>query len=240
MIVRCITAAAAVAFATLGFAPALPAHGQTAVVRVSGHTIEELAKPAARSVRLAADASLIPAFTVPDQSVPKGALSLVVQTALTTPSFVNVPIEIDVDGKYLRTVFVGYRIQKYVTTAVATHDLLPGSVLTPGDVALAKVPFNGQHTNGVQALVGRRIVAAFRSGSPVAIEQTQTNQIVKAGASVVLVVRDSGVSVVADVLARTSGGLGDEVNIYNPQTNKTLTGTVVGPDRVELNLGDAQ
>ena len=57
----------------------------------------------------------------------------------------------------------------------------------------------------------------------------------------VLIVHDDGVSVVADVVARTGGGLGDQVSIYNPQTNKTLSGTVIGPDRVELNLsGDTQ
>ncbi|MHB8144911.1 MAG: flagella basal body P-ring formation protein FlgA [Vulcanimicrobiaceae bacterium] len=43
--------------------------------------------------------------------------------------------------------------------------------------------------------------------------------------------------------ARTSGGLGDQVQIYNPSTNKSLSGTVTGPGRVELDLSggnDAQ
>ena len=70
---------------------------------------------------------------------------------------------------------------------------------------------------------------------------TKLISLVKAGNTVTLIVDNDGVRVAADVVARTSGGLGDEVSVYNPQTNKTLSGTVVGPDRVELNLsGETQ
>ncbi len=96
--------------------------------------------------------------------------------------------------------------------------------------------FTGQRTNGTEVLVGRRIIAAIRAGAPVTIESTRVDQIVKAGNTVTLIVDNNGVRVAADVVARTSGGLGDEVSLYNPQTNKVLSGTVVGPDRVELNL----
>jgi len=212
-----------------------------ATVRISGQKIEALAKPLLANVSLAGDSTLIRAFPIPDQVVPSGTVSLHAQTPVTTPSYVNVPVEIDLDGKYLRTIFVGYRIQQWVRTAVAAHDLVPGTVLAPNDLVMARIPYTGQHTNGQTALIGRKVVSAFRAGMPVYIEQTLTNQIVKPGASVVLIVNDNGVSVVADVVARTGGGLGDEVSIYNPQTNKTLSGTVIGPDRVELNLsGETQ
>ena len=208
--------------------------------RISGTRLGALAARVVRSVVIGKDATLVSAFSLADQIVPAGRASLVVGSALANPSYVNVPIEIDVDGHFVRTIFVGYRVQQWVKTAVATHDLVPGTVLSSSDLRIDRVPFNGQRVNGEQALIGRRIASAFRSGQPLYIEETQTNQIVKPGASVVLIVRDGGVSVVADVVARTGGGLGDEVSVYNPDTNKTLSGTIVGPDRVELKLGDAQ
>lgn len=237
---RALVVAVAVALAvTVGYAP-VSVCAQATTQRVSGKRIEHLAKPAADSVSLEGDAALIQAFAIPDQIVPAGSLSLTVGTALINPSYVNVPVEIDVNGKFLRQIFVGYRVQKYVRTAVAAHDLVPGTVLTPDDVKIARVPFSGQRLNSTDVLIGRRVVGATRSGATIAIESTQTNQIVKAGNSVVLIVHDGGVSVVADVVARTSGGLGEEIQMYNPQTRKTLSGTVVGPDRVELDLsGDA-
>lgn len=237
---RKVAAALTLLLAVLACAPG-PVCAQAATQRIAGKRFEALAKPLLHSVQLSGDSALIPAFSIPDQIVPLGAVSLVVGSALVNPAYVNVPIELDVDGKYNRTVFVGYRVQRYVRTAVAAHDLVAGTVLSAGDVAMARVPFNGQRTNGADVLVGRKILTPIRAGAPVAIELTQTNQIVKAGATVILIVHDGGVSIVADVVARSNGGLGDEVSVYNPQTNKTLSGTVIGPDRVELDLsGDAQ
>jgi len=59
---------------------------------------------------------------------------------------------------------------------------------------------------------------------------------VKAGSGAIFVVHDGPVALTADVIARTGGGLGESVTVYNAQTNRILSGTVTGPDRVELVL----
>lgn len=234
-------AAAIVALVSTGYGPAVASAATLGVQHISGQRFAHLAKPATASIRFDGDAALVQAYPIPDQTVPAGRVSLVVGSPLVNPSYVNVPIEIDLNGKFLRQVFVGYRVQRYVRAAIATHDLVPGTVIVASDVTMARIPYNGQRVNTAQVLVGRRILSAIRAGSPIAIESTQTNQIVKAGNSVVLIVHDGGVSVVADVVARTSGGLGDEIMVYNPDTRKTLSGTVIAPDRVELDLsGGAQ
>ena len=204
--------------------------------RIAAKKFETLAQHAIAGIKLQGDAEFVEAAPVHDQIVGAGAASLVLESPLVTPSYVNVPIDIDIDGALLRTVFVGYRVQEFVRTAVAAHDLVAGTVLATGDVTLARVPAFGRFSNGTQVLVGRKIVCAFRKGQPVYIEETQVNQIVKPGSSVVLIVNDGGVSVVAEAVARTGGGLGEEVSVYNPSTNKTLSGTVVGPDRVQLDI----
>jgi flagella basal body P-ring formation protein FlgA len=235
---RAFVAVVAALAVSAGYAP-VAARAQAASQHVSGRRFEALAKPVAATVPLEGDSALIAAFPVPDQVLPLGSVSLNVGQALINPTYINVPVEIDLNGKYLRTIFVGYRIQQYVKTAVAAHDLVPGTVLKADDVKIARVPFTGQRLNSTEVLLGRRVVSATRTGQMIAIEATQTNQIVKAGNTVVLIVIDNGVSVVADVVARTSGGLGDEIQVYNPETRKTLSGTVVGPDRVELDLSGA-
>lgn len=224
--------------ATVALAAAVPARAQTAAVtqRISGAAFERLAKQAVSSVNFGTDAELVQSGPVRDQIVVAGAAQLHVESPLVTPSYVNVPIDVAVDGNFIRTVFVGYRVQQYVRTAVAAHDLVAGTVLAASDVKVSRVPTFGRPGNGTQVLVGRKIVCAFRKGQPVYIEETQTNMIVKPGSSVVLIVNDGGVSIVAQAVARTGGGLGDEVSIYNPSTNKMLSGTVVGPDRVELDI----
>lgn len=204
--------------------------------RISGTAFVALAKHAIGTIAVSGDSALVQAAPVRDQIVPSGAVSLVVESPLATPTYVNVPIDVDVDGAFLRTVFVGYRMQQYVRTAVAAHDLVAGTVIASDDLTMARVPWNGRLGNGTGVLVGRKVFVPFRKGQPVYIEETQTNVIVKPGSSVVLIVNDGGVSVVAQGVARTGGGLGDEVSVYNPSTNHTLSGMVVGPDRVQLDI----
>jgi flagella basal body P-ring formation protein FlgA len=173
---------------------------------------------------------------VPDQIVNGDRVALHAQAPVGTQTFVNVPVAIDVDGKLDRTIYVGYRMQQFVETAVAAHDMVPGTVLSADDLTMARVPSQGRPGNGIDVLLGRKLTSSLLKGQPVTIAATTENQIVKAGATVVLIVRDGAVQVTADAIARTSGGLGDQVSVYNPSTNKALSGTVTGPGTVELDI----
>jgi flagella basal body P-ring formation protein FlgA len=203
---------------------------------VSGKRIASIAQRQLSFVSHDADRDFVPASIVPDQVVSEGRLALRAGTPNGTSAFVNVPVEIDVDGKPDRTVLVGYRVQQFVETAVAAHDLAPGTVLSAGDLIMARVPFTGAAANGVDVLVGRRVDSAMLRGEPVRIQSTSVNQIVKAGSTIVFIIRDSGVVISADAIARTGGGLGDQVFVYNPSTHKALSGTVTGPGTVELDI----
>jgi len=225
---------AALAALLLTLAP-LGAQAQS-LLHVSGQRIEQIASREIAGLAHDADHQYVAVSVVPDQVMTGDRVALHAQSPIGTSSFVNVPVTIDVDGKLDRTVYVGYRMQQYVETAVAAHDIVPGTVLSAGDLAMARVPFTGRPGNGIDALVGRKVTGSLLKGQPVRIEATTVNQIVKAGSTVVLVVRDSGVQVTADVIARTSGGLGDEVSVYNPSTNKALSGTVTAPNTVELDI----
>jgi flagella basal body P-ring formation protein FlgA len=145
-------------------------------------------------------------------------------------------VQISVDGRVARTVTAGYRVQQYVHTAVATHDLAPGAILGPEDLTLARLLANGRPAVDLTALVGRKVRAATPRGAALFVEQTSVNELVKAGAGAILIIRDGPVALTADVIARSGGGLGESVTVYNAQTRKILTGTVTGPDRVELVL----
>jgi flagella basal body P-ring formation protein FlgA len=217
---------------------AQPAQSQT----ISGRTIASLADTVIKKLHVDADHAILAAFSVPDQTMPAGRVSMHAGTPLINPSYINVPVTLTLDGKFSRAVYVGYRMQVYINQAVAAHDIAPGSVIQEADVKMARVAFVGRQPNGTDVLVGRRVIAAFVKGQSIFIESTNVDQIVKAGSSVIITVRDGGVALTADVIARTSGGLGDQVIVYNPLTNKQLSGTVTGPGRVELELpgGDPQ
>lgn len=234
--------AAAVLSVAAALPMAAPAAARPAGQTVTAKSIQRLADATVRSLKLDKDHAFMPAFGVPDQMMPPGRVTLTVGLPIVTPSYINVPVTLNLDGKFSRAVYVGYRVQEYVSQAVAARDVAPGTVLSAQDVEMKRVPFVGRRPNGTQVLVGRRAVAAYVKGQSIFIESTSADQVVKAGATVIMIVRDGGVALTADVIARTSGGLGDQVIVFNPVTNKQLSGTVTGPGRVELELpgGDAQ
>ncbi len=225
--------AALIALATPAYAITVPSTTQV----VAGARIAFVADPVAHGLVSGADRALVPAFAIADQTIPAGTVTIARGgTPLVTPTYLSIPIEIDVNGTRARTVVAGYRITTYIRTAVASHDLPAGTVLGDDDITVGRVPAIGRTAVAAADLVGRKLLSPVAHDAPVFPEQTATNQIVRAGDSVVLVVRAGVVALNADVVARTSGGMGDHVAVFNPQTQKMLSGIVTGPQCVELDL----
>lgn len=206
------------------------------VQNVTGDRIAAITDKLAAALVHDVDRTVVPAFHLQDQAVPLGALELTTLKPLVYPTYVAIPVQISVDGRVARTITAGYRVQQYIHTAAAAHDLTPGALLGAGDLVLARVLSNGRPAVDLTALVGRKVRAATSRGNAIFVEQTSVNELVKAGSGAILVVRDGPVALTADVIARTGGGLGESVTVYNAKTNKILSGTVTGPDRVELVL----
>jgi flagella basal body P-ring formation protein FlgA len=204
---------------------------------VPGSQVAALADRIAHETVSGPDRSVAPAFTIANQSVSSGTLSIAAAgTPQVYPSYLVVPIAILVDGKLARTVFAGYRITQYIHTAVAMHDLTAGAVLTADDLTTGRVASVGRPAVDPSLLVGRKLHVSLARGSMIFPEMTNVNEIVKAGQPCILIVHDGPVALSADVVARTSGGMGEQVGVYNPDTRHALSGTVTGPGKVELVL----
>ena len=229
-------AAALVAVLMTALAPLGANAGALGTQRISGKSIAAAAGAVLAHFTRDANAGYVPAASVADQLVSGGHVNLRAQSPIGTSSFVNVPVQIEVDGRLDRTVLVGYRVQEYVQTAVAARDLAPGTVLQSDDLVIGRVPFSGRPVNGMEALVGRKTTVALLKGSAVAFSDTSVNQIVKAGATIVFTVRNGPVSIAADMIARSAGGLGEQVFVFSLATHKQLSGTVTGPNSVELDI----
>ena len=206
------------------------------VQTVPGERIAAIADRIAASLVGGADRTLTPAFKIFDQTVPAGTVSIQTGAPQVNASYVAVPLTIDVDGKPARSLVAGYRVTTYLTTTVAAHDLLPGTVLADGDLVMQRVAYSGRLGTDRSLLIGRQIHTTVPHGAPVYLEQTTAVQLVKAGQPAILIVRDGPVSLSADVVARTGGALGESVSVWNPQTQRALSGVVTGPNIVELIL----
>src|SRR5271154_4512731 len=217
------------------FAPANAAAPRMQIV--TGARIAAIADPIARALVSDPNRAVARAYTIFDQTVPSGD---VVITPTGNPSvnatYVSVALAINVDGKVARTLVAAYRVTSYLTTTVAARDLAPGTVLAQSDLESARVAANGRPAVDPRVLVGRRLVSATSRGALVYVEQTAAVELVKAGQPAVLIIRDGPVVLSADVVARTSGALGDSVTVYNASTQRSLSGVVTGPNTVVLVL----
>ncbi|HEV8022921.1 MAG TPA: flagellar basal body P-ring formation chaperone FlgA [Candidatus Lustribacter sp.] len=223
------TTAAALATTTVALAPVVTQN-------VTSAQISAVTDKVVAGLITDPDRSIVPAFKLPPQPVPLGRVELTALTPLVYPTYVSVPVQITVDGRVARTITSGYRVEQFMHTAVAARDLAAGTLLTPDDLTTARVLSSGRPAVDIVSLVGRKVLLAAHAGSQIFVEQTAVNMLVKAGSGAILTVRDGPVSLTADVIARTGGGLGESVIVYNASTNKVLSGTVTGPNEVELVL----
>jgi flagella basal body P-ring formation protein FlgA len=225
-------AAASASAATVALASDAPASAQL----IASTRMTALADRVVAGLVTDPDRAVTPAFHVADQYVPTGHVTIQTEMPQVNPTYIAVPMQISVDGRVARTVVAGYRVQQYVHTAIAAHDLTPGEILTPDDLTMGRVLSIGRPSVDIGSLAGRRVRAQLNAGSIVYVEQTTIVDLVRAGSGVILIVRDGPVSLTADVIARNDGGLGETVTVYDAKTNKVLSGTVTGPNRVELEL----
>jgi flagella basal body P-ring formation protein FlgA len=227
---------AVVAIASCVASPARAAYTAVPTQRVAATRIAALAERAAHKIISDRDRGIAAVYPATDQLVPAGALEVTAMPAQMTATYVAVPVQIVVSGRLERTVYVGYRVTTYVHTAVATHDLPYGGVIGEADVRIERVPATGRPATDAASLVGRKLMHTVTSGLPITLDDTAVNPVVGAGSAAMLVVRDGDLAISVDVIAKSSGGVGQIVAVTNPHTGVTLNATVAGPGIVEYVL----
>lgn len=228
-------AVAAVVLLALGLMQ-LPASARE-MQQLSGERISAFATRIALQTAGGADRRLDEVTTVPDIEIPAGSVTLGRGPApVPTATYVSVPVVIDVDGRTVRTVYVGYRVTTYIAVPVAARDLPAGTVLSADDLVMKKLPSLGRIPTMSGELVGRRTLASVREGTPLFPEMTAAVPLVRAGQPCLLVLYDDGVRVTAEAISRQDGVLGQTVAVYIEQTRHAMSATVVAPGRVELDL----
>jgi|GEM_PF-4588717 len=209
----------------------------TEMQRLSGERVSAFATRIAQETAGGSDRRLDQVTTLPDMEIPAGNVTLE-RGALPTPTatYVSVPVKVDVDGRTVRTVYVGYRVTRFTEVPVAARNLAAGTVLSAADLTMKKVPALGRIPTSSDDLIGHRTLASIPAGTPVFPEMTAAVPLVRAGQPCMLIVTDVGVRLTADVISRQDGVLGQTVAVYDEQTKHAMSAVVVAPGRVLLDL----
>jgi flagella basal body P-ring formation protein FlgA len=129
------------------------------------------------------------------------------------------------------------RVDDTMELPVSTTRLLPGSVLGPDDVRMARV-----HVTTIRGEVVRRPVDAIgmqakrqiASGQPLGAADLMRPSMVVKGATVLIVLDGPGIALTAQGQAMDSGAIGERIHVLNPVSRAVVEAEVIGPDRVRV------
>lgn len=126
----------------------------------------------------------------------------------------------------------------YETFVVAREALKKGTVLEPKDVALARFDKNEPTLRNVyqnpKDVIGKSLRLDIPQGTPIGPHMLKEIQAVNVGDEVELLVKGVGYQIQTKGIAKQSGAFGDEVEVMNAETKKTVRGRIVGEKRVRV------
>jgi len=140
------------------------------------------------------------------------------------------------------TLYVPLRVHAWGRAVVAAANLGPDTILRAADLTIARIDLlavNGAYVTDPAQAEGKVLRANVRAGAPIPAALLTQPVIVHRGQTVVLTVRDSAVTIRANVVAMQDGRVGDSILVENPDSRKNLRATVSGAGGVELRFDEA-
>ncbi len=133
-------------------------------------------------------------------------------------------------------------IVETVEVAVAQHALAAGAIIKDSDLAVerrAKAKVGADALGSAHEAIGLAVRFAVRAGTPLRRADLMKPQVVHRDEAVTLVYEVPGILLTTRGKALESGAEGDVINVLNVQSNRTIQGTVTGPNRVHILVSTA-
>jgi len=143
-----------------------------------------------------------------------------------------------VDGKVQANLALRIELAALAPVAVAASDLPRGAVLSLKDVRLSEKDISGlrEYYKGTETLLGKGLRRAVKSGEVIHEGMLAILPVVHRGELVILTVRSAGLMLTASGQALENGGLGEIIRVRNNSSQKEVSGRIVGPGKVDLEM----
>lgn len=173
-----------------------------------------------------------------DVSIPEGSTtSLHVLQRSAPVSFRNlsIPMEVSVDGRPVRTIWVTADIRITATVAQATKRLPYGTVLTGDDFKIVRAEIPDPRSSYIRSAEmgsGKVLRRTLKPGELITGDALSDPLLVRNGDTVRLRLENSNIRVVMLARAEQNGRMGQSIRIRNLDFARTLRALVVGPGEV--------
>ncbi|MEQ1604158.1 MAG: flagellar basal body P-ring formation chaperone FlgA [Pyrinomonadaceae bacterium] len=151
----------------------------------------------------------------------------------------QVPVEIRIDGKIVRTFSATAEIAVYSEVLVAATDLAINKKLMLADVKLQKVRLEKPLTSYLRdpaVLRGVQMTKPLETGKPLAADSFAAAIVIKLGDTVRIEAYSGRIKIVATGEASANGRIGDRISVVNKQSKTVLQAIVVDEGVVRVKL----
>lgn len=188
-----------------------------------------------------ADAAItLPDFTPP--MIPPGANPNIMVTSMDfdpgTGSF-SASLIVNAAGMAPQELQLSGLAEASISALVATHNLLPGEVLTAADVAMARLPGDQAENalGGPADAIGMTLSSGIDAGAALSASNLTTPIVVAKGALVTLTLTIPGLDLSAQGIALGAGGTGSVIPVLNAASHAVVQAVVTGPDAASIAPG---
>ena len=144
------------------------------------------------------------------------------------------------DGDAIRQARIAGRVDRMVEVPVPNRAIAPGERIAMSDLDWIDVSMSrlGHMTvTGADAVVGLAAKRGLRPGQPISIREIEVPVVVRKGTLVTMAVSGPGLVLTATGRALEDGAAGQTISLINVQSKRTVQGTVIGPDQVQIDDG---
>lgn len=171
-------------------------------------------------------------------TLPDGHVTLDIAATARLGGRGNVPIQVLVDGKKVRTIFPRLDVNIFQTVLVSKGRIEHGTQPAENQVELKRQAINvlnGQPLTSPDQLAGAEALRDIPAGTVLTSQLFKVSPIVKVGQVVTVELKSGGLTLVTTGEAKSAGAKGQVIKVLNLESKREFTARVVAPGRVEIN-----
>lgn len=151
----------------------------------------------------------------------------------------NVSVKVHCPSGSRWTIYVPVSLDIYDDVAISTRNLRRGDLVTSADFNFKRAntsQLTASYLDDPRAIIGKEVRRSIRSGSVIKHQDLQAPDLVSKGDIVVVTVASGALEVRTEGTALTNGHLGEQIQIRNTRSKRTVDARVTGRGTAEITL----
>jgi len=206
---------------------------------ISEETLQQLYERSIRGELDGADVKVHPVKVSGTNQFPKGTLTLSVSKCAKQElmGIVNLRVQVQVNGESCGRLTLSGGVDRFMPVVCVSREVKHHAVLVEQDLTLKNVnisTLSGELITDITSAVGKQTIMSLKPGTCLRSGLLTLPPLVKKGDRVKILASSGKLSVSTMGIAKGSGRRGEQIQVENTVSNKTVVGRVTGEATVEV------